>query len=358
MKRLSSKDRAQFKTEAEMLMTFSGDAHPHLISLLATYDQFNRFYLIFPWAESDLLGYCWRKNPTPKMDHATVQWVAEQCSGMAKALSKLHRHRTMNLSRWFDDYNQTSDSSRHWMQCTAGDGPPWHLELCGRHGDIKPQNVLWFPDPHDPTRKGTLKITDFGLSEFKTSARKIYKRPSRVALSAPYRAPECDTEGDGVGQSHDIWALGCLYLELIGWLLGGYTLVRDFQKQRGARSSASYHSYLADGPFFEVHKDGLDGKAVAIVKPVVTKVCGLLEFPRVQWLTSVTLQFIQDLRSHPTCSKYVSEFLDIIQAEMLVVKPSDPRDKGRTRIGELIPRLIQLYQRCDSIEFATASASA
>lgn len=269
MKSLLSQDRGQFKAEAEMLMTFSGDAHPHLISLLATYEQFNRFYLIFPWAESDLLSYCWRKNPTPKMDQATVQWVAEQCSGMARALSKLHRHRTMNLSRRFDDYNQSSDSSRHWMQYAAGDGPPWHLELCGRHGDIKPQNVLWFPDSRDPNGKGTLKITDFGLSEFQTST----KSPSRVALSAPYRAPEGASEGDGVGQSHDIWALGCLYLELIGWLLGGNTLVRDFQKRRGATSSVSWRNHPADGAFFEVQDGGVDRKAVAIVKPAVTKVC-------------------------------------------------------------------------------------
>ncbi|KAK7734704.1 hypothetical protein SLS53_007809 [Cytospora paraplurivora] len=59
VKLLTSRNREEFNHEAEMLMKFSDDSHEHLISLLARYEQFKKFYLIFPWAEADLENY-WR----------------------------------------------------------------------------------------------------------------------------------------------------------------------------------------------------------------------------------------------------------------------------------------------------------
>lgn len=356
MKRLKTQDRAQFKREVDMLMTFSGNVHPNLISLLATYEQFNRFYLIFPWAEADLQSYWKDRNPSPLMDHDTVLWVAEQCRGIAQGLSKIHRHQTFSLNRFpLEDYEQTCKSSEDWNQWPAGQSLLWQLQLFGRHGDIKPQNVLWYRDPYNSTDRGTLKITDFGLAEFKTSTRNIYKSSSRVTVSAPYRPPECDIEGGSVGQSHDIWALGCLYLELVVWLLGGWNLVQEFQEARFAKGKAVYHQRADEGTFFEIKGVDEDGSAVAIVKPAVTKVSAPLK------PSSLSIadhpKFIEDLHVHPACTRYIHKFLDLIQVEMLIIKPSSPRETGRMGIMEVVRMLNELYQDCNYIEFATKSVS-
>jgi len=56
-----------------MLMTFTGDrAHPHLVSLLATYEQFNQVNMVFPWSEAHLKRYLQKVNPSPILDHETV----------------------------------------------------------------------------------------------------------------------------------------------------------------------------------------------------------------------------------------------------------------------------------------------
>lgn len=246
-----------------MLRRFTDNAHPHLISLLATYKQLDKFYLIFPWADADLLTYWKDVNPTPRMDHETVLWVAEQCLGIARGLFGIHQHTTMRITN-----RQESD-----------DIPDRQMQLYGRHGDIKSTNILWFrkentTSPMTPTDRGVLKITDFGLAEFQKSASMIYKSPSKVAVSAGYRSPECDVRDDGkggVGPSHDIWALGCLYLEFVTWLLGGWELVEKFQKIRESKESDERYVNSTDGKFFKV-TIGKEGEPIAKIKDAVAQV--------------------------------------------------------------------------------------
>ena len=89
---LHDTDREIFKKEISILMTFSGArSHPHVVSLLATYEQFKKFNLIFHRAEGDLFDY-WKKiMPCPDVKHSNVLWMAEQCTGIAEGLSKLHK---------------------------------------------------------------------------------------------------------------------------------------------------------------------------------------------------------------------------------------------------------------------------
>jgi len=126
---------------------------------------------------------------------------------------------------------------------------------------------MWFRDRSDANDRGTLKLADFGLARFQTSTTRIYT--SKSPFSRPYQAPECDLAGGRFGQSHDIWALGCLYLELVTWLLGGWKLVEEFQKKK-SRQSPAYFADLTRGTFFSIV--GSNGQEVAIVKPAVIKV--------------------------------------------------------------------------------------
>lgn len=236
-----------------MLKKFSSPPHKHLISLLATYEQFKRYFLIFHWAEADLKRY-WRDiNPTPSMDKATVAWVARQCKGIAGGIVKIHQYRT------------TSSKLQTQPQIT----------MFGHHGDIKPENVLWFPDhDHERTKRGTLKLSDFGLAEFSIHQTMSMKPKSTFATSPPYRAPETDLDGTGaIGSSYDIWSLGCLYLEFIAWLIGGWDLVDSFAFRRMTPDIMMLGQHT--GTFFKLvmtkMPDGTLEKG-AEIKPVVTTV--------------------------------------------------------------------------------------
>lgn len=229
-------------------MKFSGDAHPHLISLLATYEQFNRFYLVFPWAEADLRDYWSKIMPKPLFQYDNIMWVATQCLGIAHGLLRIHQY----------------ESS---MSKKSG-------QLYGRHGDIKPENVLWFRDASNKDNTGTLKITDFGLTEFSQHS-KTYKTRSNLAVSPSYRPPECDLEGAPIGRSYDIWTLGCLYLEMVAWLLGGWKLVQIFRNKRLAID----HLFpeMESDTFFELVQVK-DSKSTAVrVKHAVVEVSFVLD---------------------------------------------------------------------------------
>lgn len=325
-----------------MLVTFSGDTHKHLISLLATYQQGNEYYLIFPWARGDLRSY-WRDiNPEPTVDHDTMIWTAEQCYGIARGLFKIHQHETA----YFRESGHHPFAPKEPIGNRNRSGS---LKLFGRHGDIKPQNVLCFDSADNKLGRPTLKITDLGLAEFKTSIANIYKSSSKISMTAAYRPPEYDTENGKVGQSHDIWALGCLYLEMAAWILGGWKLVQEFEQLRVAETTGPRSPGSTEGTFFKVKSISEDGTWKVVVKPTVTKVSQFLQGKLIRVLElTCKFQFIERLHRLPACTKYLHEFLDLIEQEMLVIKPTDPAEKGRISAAALAFRLGAMRKLCTS----------
>lgn len=77
------------------------------------------------------------------------------------------------------------------------------LGIC--HRDIKPQNLLVYPDTH------VLRICDFG------SAKRLIKGQTNVSYicSRYYRAPELIFGATDYGQTIDVWSVGCVVSELI-----------------------------------------------------------------------------------------------------------------------------------------------
>jgi len=255
IKCLHSQDKESFKKEVDMLKRFSNNAHAHLISLLATYEQNRTFFLVFPRAESDLLAYWKRTEPPSAADLDGILWVAEQCLGIAKGVVKIHQY----------------DSSKGRLQV------PDMNRIVGNHGDIKPENVLWFrsTDAQGQPGRGTLKLSDFGLAESnfrRTASRQFH---SKVAVTCNYRAPECDLPNQGgKGRQYDMWTIGCLYLEFIVWLVGGYPLLQKFEQARASIDIGWYN--MPTDTFFELVKDEKSGQQSAIVKPSVKEVCSAL----------------------------------------------------------------------------------
>ena len=176
MKRLKSSTRQDFDQEVRMLRRCSQDKHAHLVSLLATYEHHGQFFLLFDWAECNLKEY-WEKYPDASADdHAAVAWTADQCAGIASGIRWLH----------------TAPSINRALQ-------PGQQAVAGHHGDVKGENILWFParpvagETVARRNTGVLKLADFGLSAYgqygNTSS---VDGEARFIASPSFRAPESD----------------------------------------------------------------------------------------------------------------------------------------------------------------------
>ncbi|KAF4952467.1 hypothetical protein FGADI_6701 [Fusarium gaditjirri] len=202
VKKLDSKNYQQFKAEFDMLANLGKTNHPHLVSVLGAYCQLKENYLIFDWADCDLLRYWKDHHSEPEFNLQNVLWLAEQCVGLASGLEQIHRYGSLE------------------QQNRIGD--PSFKKLYGRHGDIKPENILWYSNSEQGL--GTLRICDFGVSEFHSTQSRSGIRNSHVASSPYYRPPEWELQDGTISRSYDIWTIGCLYLEFLGWLLGGWKM--------------------------------------------------------------------------------------------------------------------------------------
>lgn len=158
-----------------------------------------------------------------------ARWIAEQCKGLAEALSRIHRWQTFSGSSIISEeeypsnigYSADEIAPKHDTS-TTGQEPKNYF---GVHGDLKPENILWYPDPSQ--RFGILKITDFGIATFS----KHYSRPGVMPNSPSYRSPEFEVE-ESHSPACDVWALGCIYLEFTTWFCGGKELLKDFGENR------------------------------------------------------------------------------------------------------------------------------
>ncbi len=263
MKILNSTKKGDFEKEVEILRRVSRRPHPHLIALLATYRYHGRYHLVFPWAEGDLVKY-W-KDTAPQHDDATARWLAEQCRGLALGLLTIHR------------YRRTSTDSFKDVPGVAGPQGP-HRQHPGfffcRHGDIKPQNILWFPGPDGS--KGMLKICDFGVAELNLSD--TVPRTKRPSATLMYEAPEAyvPLTNAVIGTSSDLWGLGCVFLEFLAWYLGGWKYVEDFVNRRLAVDDHIPRYFntgrLRVGTFFLIEGEDATGVLRAAVKPPVYEV--------------------------------------------------------------------------------------
>lgn len=194
-----------FAREVEVLERFS-DSASHIIRLLCTYQRDDTKCMIFPWAECNLYQY-WRRYPDglSEADLIKQRWISNQLVGLADALDSIHNLR---------------------------DGVSWGII---RHGDIKPENILWLQSSENP--EGYLVLSDFGLAKIHknlTSERRSNTQPS--GFTAAYRAPETDIADSPRSRSSDIWSFGCVLLEMVCWVLGGYKEVEKFSSVRNSGS--------------------------------------------------------------------------------------------------------------------------
>jgi len=253
VKKLLTDKEEDFKREVAMLRQLGGKK-PHTVKLLATFRHGRTYSLLFPWAECDLLDYWKRDGGHRHITPPLIAWVANQCHGLLDALHWIHDPRSTVL----DPYNQP---------------------LYGRHGDIKPENILWYKQnadgPH-PLASGELVLSDFGLSSLNHNQSRSNVKNGDFHHTTTYAPPESVLPNNVISRSIDIWALGCVYLEFVTWVVGGSGLVGQFQQDR---MSPFLGSPISNDIFWEVQEleSPIAGnrKHVTVVKPKVEEVCAL-----------------------------------------------------------------------------------
>lgn len=261
-----------YKNELARLRSCGRYKHNHLITTLAAFRYRDEFNFIFPKAQTTLeklmqhaqLPYGWD----------TMGWASEQLAGLASALSIIHG--------LISESPQFSGMDRKYR----------------RRGGIDFNKVLCFRSTQHANP--ILVIFDFELPAVEHEIMEYERYRLGVAKDLEYRPPECDIEGEADSRSCDVWALGCLYLDLLTWLLGGPKLLVVF---RTYRTTIDVNGMQAE-VFFDLRKEQWDNKPyasyVAQVKSQVT-------------------EWIRKLRHHQRSSQFIRDILFIIEDCMLVV---------------------------------------
>jgi serine/threonine protein kinase len=189
--------------------------------------------MIFPQAKCNLRTFMDEvERPGFAAEH--VVWFFEQLRGLADAVRHLHALKALPAL----------------VQFRKG-APVPRREKMAFHNDIKPENILVF-EPDDGSL-GLMKISDFGCGKVvrqdsnsgALAAERFYGTPE-------YESPDVVTQNE-LSQPNDIWALGCVYLELLDWFTVPKSEVQmSFQSQRytgpGPSNAAFWHRDT-DGKF-------------------------------------------------------------------------------------------------------------
>ncbi|KAI1097104.1 kinase-like protein [Jackrogersella minutella] len=296
LKKLHSKKPRVFDAEFNALKKVP--AHGHIVPVLAAFNHNKSYYFLFPWAKGGNLKKLWETNPEPIIPRP-ILWVAKQCYGLTTALHQIH-----DTSKYIESQATGSDT------LAEPDTRPF-----GRHGDIKPENVLQFED--NDSEMGVLKISDFGLTEFHNENSRSRDQILSAVMALTYNPPET-IRNTSISRRYDIWGLGCLYLDFLTWLFSGFEGVDKFGDTRmDEQGHDKRHKY---DQFFKVYKRGRD--RVPVVKQVVKK-------------------HIQNLQARDDCSDFLFDFLEIIKNYMLVAD-----EKKRIECGDLEMKLKEMVERC------------
>lgn len=303
LKQLHLKDEQSFKSEVEMLKILGRREHTHLVSLLATFRLKGRYYLLFPYANCNLREY-WERTPLPDFSESTVSWTLSQCKAMASALHNIHEYKATHA------FSLSDASSSDANDSSSEDEAPRY----GRHGDIKAENILWFLEEATDER-GHLVIADFGLTAFHKKTTRSEVNAGHITGTPSYEGPEFVLHSK-ISRAIDIWSLGCLYLEFVTWLVGGWEHLKRFPDARIKQCEPE----MIDDTFFTI----VNGEHRAVVRQSVK-----------DWM--------EDLHEMPRCSAFVHELLNFISEQLLVVIPQD-----RAKIAVLNAELGRMIRKGES----------
>jgi len=182
------------KTEVNALAQLNQLGEEHIVRFITSFQRGTQedleYYVLFEWADGGNLNDFWHQPHKPRRTASLVKWVVEQLCGLTRALK-----------------------AAHYMP----------KELIHRHGDLKPGNILWFPNSDG---YGTLKIGEWGeamnynqltaLRHVRYGTRRYEPPETGLQTFLAMGAPQ------SVSRLYDVWGMGCIILEFIIWLLYDY----------------------------------------------------------------------------------------------------------------------------------------
>ncbi|CEF74397.1 unnamed protein product [Fusarium graminearum] len=286
-----------WEKEVEALWKMRSLGEKHIVNFITAFrllnqGQHNEHYLMLEWADGGNLRNLWERFPR-NLTHKLVKDVFGQLLGLSRALDKVH-----------NPNNKTEND---------------HF----RHGDLKPENILWFKDESDSSKLGTLKIGDWGLAKKHQDITQLRTVQTSTGFGTRrYEPPEESTVvGNGLvvrndrgkifrkrSRLYDVWAMGCIWLEFLIWLMYGFEGLRRF--------NTSLNSQNSDAPsYYEVDKSG------------VAKV------------HHVALQWMKHMAKDPVCKvgqTALGNLLELVRDRLLVV--GLPKNFGTTTDMSKTPR--------------------
>ncbi|KAF2805713.1 uncharacterized protein BDZ99DRAFT_395569 [Mytilinidion resinicola] len=262
---------ANWEREVKTLVMLNSLNQDHIVRFITAFSrrQADRedYCLMFEWANGGNLCDFWKATPQPTLQASFVKAVLKQLLGLAKALCAAH-------------YLNTSGASI-------------------RHGDLKPENILWFQDLDEI---GRLKIGDWGIAKQNNIGTEMRAEQTTSQWGTlRYAAPEVETGVRGIyfGQTpkrrsrlYDVWAMGCITLEFIIWLLYGWAEVKRLRFNLGGERA----------PFYQISQDE-SGTKIARVH-------------------SVAVQWMEHMAKDPACqagTTALGDLLEVVKTGLLVV---------------------------------------
>ncbi|KAF1940898.1 kinase-like protein [Clathrospora elynae] len=184
--------------------------HAHLATSYGGFTCAGNSYLISEKADTNLDDYM-KQTSSPPPSPSTRIWLKRQFLGLADALRAIH--------------DLKPDVQAGYIH------------------DIKPDNVLVFYTANNPR----FKWTDWGCAKV-NDIKEGTSHQSRTRGAPPYNPPESINGifSTVTSRPHDIWSLGCMYLELLVWITEGWTSLNAFRGALGGDYNDDNNEYRHD----------------------------------------------------------------------------------------------------------------
>ncbi|KAF4494301.1 HET-domain containing protein [Fusarium agapanthi] len=253
-------NRLGWEKEVRALWNMREFDQRHIVKFITAFRREDEHYLILEWADGGNLRNLWDRMKH-RLTANLVKDAFEQLLGLSEALGQVH--------------NPKKESSN----------------IHFRHGDLKPENILWFKDSTDPGKIGTLKIADWGLAKQHQDLTQVRTKQTTTSFGTRlYEPPE-----EKRSRLYDVWAMGCIWLEFLIWLMYGRHGLTKFKQG-----------------FYQVRRDfvrfyEIDDKEVAKVHKVVKK-----------WMDHMAKDPVCDIGATA-----LGDLLELIRDRLLVVELPD-----------------------------------
>ncbi|ETS80391.1 hypothetical protein PFICI_07920 [Pestalotiopsis fici W106-1] len=200
LKKLNSGGATEWlEREKSCLRLLNRLEHPNIIPFLGSYTYLEDNYLLFHYIDLDLWKFL-----SAQVRYGDFKWDCtfySSLAGLASALSTTHNFHLTDVKHGID------------------------LKATGYHHDLRPPNVLVGPD--------TFLLADFGLGKVKPE--NVHSNTGYKATCGDYIAPECtdvEENPNTVGRAIDVWAFGCLLIDVVTYMLKGPSGVEEFRAKR------------------------------------------------------------------------------------------------------------------------------